>query len=105
MTFKLPNVDQIRAVGADIGMDITNSYAKSVIDYIAPFAEGYRTIVGLPDDVPPVKYHAHPAIGLKAMRTNTAPGLSRSASKARRPASSPARRSQSRTRMHSQAFR
>ncbi len=56
MTFKLPNVDQIRAVGADIGMDITDSYAKSVIDYIAPFAEGYRTIVGLPDDVPPVKY-------------------------------------------------
>ena len=37
-------------------MDITNSYAKSVIDYVAPFAEGYRTLVGLPDYVPPVKY-------------------------------------------------
>src|ERR1700724_2527434 len=56
MTFKLPTIDQIRSVGAGVGMDITESYAKSVIDYVAPFAEGYRNIVGMPDDIPPVKY-------------------------------------------------
>ena len=56
MTFKLPNVDQLRSVGADIGMDITETYAQSVIDFIAPFAEGYRTVVALADDLPPVKY-------------------------------------------------
>jgi amidase len=56
MTFKLPTIDQIRSIGAGVGMDITESYAKSVIDYVAPFAEGYRNIVGMPDDIPPVKY-------------------------------------------------
>jgi amidase len=56
MTFKLPSVDQMRLVGSEIGMDITETYTKSVTGYISPFAEGYRTIVGLPDDVPPVKY-------------------------------------------------
>ena len=56
MTFKLPTIDQIRSVGAGVGMDITDSYAKSVIDYVAPFAEGYRSLVGMPDDIPPVKY-------------------------------------------------
>jgi amidase len=56
MTFKLPNVDQLRSVGADIGMDITETYAQSVINFIAPFAEGYRTVVALADDLPPVKY-------------------------------------------------
>jgi amidase len=56
MTFKLPTIDQIRSVGAGVGMDITDSYAKSVIDYVAPFAEGYRSLVGMPDYIPPVKY-------------------------------------------------
>ena len=56
MTFKLPHVDQLRSIGADIGMDITESYAQSVIDFIAPFAEGYRSVVALADDLPPVKY-------------------------------------------------
>jgi hypothetical protein len=37
MTFKLPNVDQLRSVGADIGMDIAETYAQSVINFIAPF--------------------------------------------------------------------
>jgi amidase len=56
MAFKLPSVEQVRHVGANVGMDITENYAKSVIDYITPFAAGYRTIAALPDDTPPVKY-------------------------------------------------
>ena len=56
MAFKLPTLEQVRHVGANVGMDITENYAKSVIDYITPFAAGYRTIAALPDDIPPVKY-------------------------------------------------
>lgn len=56
MSFKLPQVEQIRELGADMGMDLTESYAQSVIDYLAPFAAGYRAIDALADDLPPVKY-------------------------------------------------
>ena len=56
MTFKLPNVDQVRSLGDALGMDLTESYAKSFIDYIAPFAEGYRALMALSDEMPAVKY-------------------------------------------------
>jgi len=56
MSFKLPTIDQLRAIGAELGMDITDDYAKSVISFITPFAEGYRAVAALADDLPPVKY-------------------------------------------------
>src|SRR5688572_26641552 len=56
MAFKLPTTDQVRALGAEMGMEITDKYAQSFLNYIAPFAEGYRAIAALPDDLPPVKY-------------------------------------------------
>jgi amidase len=56
MSFKLPTVDQLRAIGAELGMDITEPYAKSVISFITPFADGYRAVAALADDLPPVKY-------------------------------------------------
>jgi amidase len=60
MSFKLPNIDQLQAIGASLGMDITEDYAKSVIGYLGPFAAGYREIAALPDEVPPVKYPRTP---------------------------------------------
>ncbi|RXT54205.1 amidase [Bradyrhizobium betae] len=56
MSFKIPSIEQIRKLGDGMGMDITNSYAEAFINYIAPFADGYRQIAALPDDVPPIKY-------------------------------------------------
>lgn len=56
MSFKLPTTDQLRQVGEEIGLDLTASYSDSVINFLAPFAEGYRLIAALPDDLPPVKY-------------------------------------------------
>jgi amidase len=56
MAFKLPNQDQLRAVGAEMGMDITPDYAQSVIEFIKPFADGYRMIAALADELPPIKY-------------------------------------------------
>ena len=37
-------------------MDVTQDYAEAVIEYIKPFAEGYRMIAALPDELPPIKY-------------------------------------------------
>ena len=56
MSFKLPNQDQLRKIGAELGMDITADYAQATIDYLKPFAEGYRTIAALADELPPIKY-------------------------------------------------
>lgn len=56
MAFKLPTTSQVRALGAELGMELTDAYADSVIKYIAPFAQGYRLIAALADDLPPVKY-------------------------------------------------
>jgi amidase len=56
MTFKLPSTDQLRKLGDELGMDLTESYAQSVINFLGPFAAGYRALAALPDDLPPVKY-------------------------------------------------
>lgn len=56
MAFKLPNHDQLKKVGAEMGMDITPDYAQAVIDYIKPFADGYRMIMAQSDELPPIKY-------------------------------------------------
>ena len=60
MSFKMPDVRQLRGLGAELGMELTDPYAQSVIDYLAPFADGYRLIASLPDDLPPVKYPRTP---------------------------------------------
>ena len=56
MSFKLPSIDQVRMLGDSIGLEVTEDYAKSFVNFIGPFADGYRLLASLPDDVPPVKY-------------------------------------------------
>jgi amidase len=56
MSFKLPSTDQLRRLGEELGMNLSESYSDSVIKFLTPFAEGYRLIAALPDDLPPVKY-------------------------------------------------
>jgi amidase len=56
MSFKLPTTDQVRRLGEDLGMDLTDDYANSVVNFIRPFADGYRQLASLPDDVPPIKH-------------------------------------------------
>src|ERR1700751_3859151 len=56
MSFKMPSTEQIRKLGDALGIDVTDSYADSVIDFIKPFADGYRLITSLADDVPEIKY-------------------------------------------------
>src|SRR5580700_2742126 len=56
LMFKLPSTDQVRQLGEGLGFDLTDDYANSFINYIRPFADGFRLLASLPDDVPPVKY-------------------------------------------------
>jgi amidase len=56
MSFTLPSTDQLRRLGDELGLELTESYSDSVIKFLTPFAEGYRLIAALPDDLPPVKY-------------------------------------------------
>src|SRR5277367_6681498 len=56
MSFKMPSTEQVRKLGDSLGIDVTDSYADSVIDFIKPFADGYRLIESLADDVPEIKY-------------------------------------------------
>jgi amidase len=56
MAFKLPNQDQLRKLGAEMGMDITPDYAQAVIEFMKPFADGYRMIAAMGDELPPIKY-------------------------------------------------
>lgn len=56
MSFKLPSTKQLRELGESLGIDITDTYASSVIGFIKPFGEGYSLLASLPDDVPAIKY-------------------------------------------------
>ena len=56
MSFKMPSTDQVRKLGDSLGMEVTEDYANSFINFIRPFGDGYRLLASLPDDVPPVKY-------------------------------------------------
>jgi amidase len=56
MSFKLPSTHQVRSLGDGLGFEVTDDYAESFINFIKPFAEGYRLLAALPDDVPPIKY-------------------------------------------------
>ena len=56
MSFKLPSADQVRQIGDELGMELTADYANGFINYIRPFADGFRLLAALPDDVPAVKY-------------------------------------------------
>jgi len=56
MSFKMPSTQQVRELGDSLGIGVTESYANAFLDFIKPFADGYRLIASLPDDVPEIKY-------------------------------------------------
>jgi amidase len=60
MAFHVPTAEQIKALAADMGMELTDDYAQSMRAFLAPFAEGYRLVEQLPDCVPEVKYPRTP---------------------------------------------
>ena len=37
MSFKMPSTDQVRKLGDSLGMEVTEDYANSFINFIRPF--------------------------------------------------------------------
>lgn len=60
MTFKLPTPDQLKRIGGELGMDITDDYARSVLEFLAPFAGAYNLVGQLPEGYPVIKYPRTP---------------------------------------------
>jgi hypothetical protein len=56
MSFKMPSTQQVRELGDSLGIGVTENYANSFLDFIKPFADGYRLIASPPDDLPEIKY-------------------------------------------------
>jgi amidase len=56
MSFKMPSTDQVRELGDSLGMNVTSDYANSFISFVQSFADGYRLLAALPDDVPAIKH-------------------------------------------------
>jgi amidase len=96
MSFRLPTTDQVRILGNDLGMEVTVDYANGFINFIRPFADGFRLLASLPDDVPAIKY-ARAAYYRPQGDANTARGSQRRTSLAHRAAVSLVRRLRSRT--------
>ena len=82
MSFKMPSTDQVRKLGDSLGMEVTEDYANSFINFIRPFADGYRLLASLPDDVPMVKYPRGAYYRPEVTKINTAPGSRKRASRA-----------------------
>ena len=40
MSFKMPSTDQVRKLGDSLGMEVTEDYANSFIDFIRPAYAG-----------------------------------------------------------------
>ncbi len=56
MTLKLPTTEGLKARAAELGLTFTDDYARSMIGFMANFADGYDLVDELADAVPPVKY-------------------------------------------------
>ncbi|MDP6069915.1 MAG: amidase [Alphaproteobacteria bacterium] len=61
MTFKQPTAAQLREVGAELGLDMSDDdYVETLRAYLAPFCEAYAFVGQLAEDLPAVKYPRTP---------------------------------------------
>lgn len=102
--FKLPSTDQVRQLGEGLGFDVTADYANSFINYIRPFADGFRLLASLPDDVPAIKHPRGAYYRPEGDENKYGAWIVRLTSRARQAAGSRAKRWQSKTPTRSQAF-
>ncbi len=60
MTIKVPSAGQIVEVGKELGMHLSEADAEEYLAAMAPLLEGYRTVDGMADELPPVRYPRTP---------------------------------------------
>ena len=93
MAVRRPTLDQLRSVAEDLGMHMGDEELKSYDALMQANYAAYDAVDAMADYVPAVNIRARPAIDRRGRRTSTTLGMSRRRSRARRAASSPARRS------------
>ncbi len=104
-TLKLPTVDQLRDVAADLGMTFSDDDLAQHRDCLVGGIAAYNIIDQMPDEIPAVAYPRLPGTRPCAEATSMGHGTSRPPSRARRRASSKASGSRSRTTSWSPACR
>ena len=60
MPFKLPSMDQMRAIDADLGLELGDTALADMREFFGPFVEGYNLVGSLADDIPLVEYPRTP---------------------------------------------
>ena len=60
MAVQLPTHDQLRAIGDQIGLSLTQDDAGSFVAMLRPFIDAYNLIDAMPDHLPEVKYPRTP---------------------------------------------
>lgn len=60
MAFTLPTSDQLKDIGAELGMDLTDDYVAQVRAFLVPFVDAYDLVGRLPAGLPEVKYPRTP---------------------------------------------
>ncbi|MBN9463249.1 MAG: amidase [Burkholderiales bacterium] len=60
MAFELPSNEMVRRLGADLGMDVSEEYAREFLEFAQVFVPDFRLVERLPDEPLPVKYPRTP---------------------------------------------
>ena len=58
MTFELPHKDELKTLAAAMGLSLDDAQAGLLLRNMGPFADGYRYLEQLGDNLPPVRYPA-----------------------------------------------
>lgn len=62
MAFNLPNKDRLRVLGEQLGIDVDDAYAQTVLDMLASLVPEYRAVDRLPNPTLPVRYPRLPGV-------------------------------------------
>lgn len=56
MTVKYPTIEELKVVGEEIGLQLSDADAESFHGLLGPMIEAYRALDEMPDNLPAVKY-------------------------------------------------
>lgn len=62
MAFNLPNKARLRQLGEQLGIDVDDSYAQTVLDMLEPLVPEFRAVDRLPNETLPVNYPRTPGV-------------------------------------------
>lgn len=60
MAFALPTAEQLKEIGAELGIPTDDAYIAAVRAYIAPFVDAYELVGHIPSELPEVRYPRTP---------------------------------------------